>query len=474
VHALLENPAKTVVVQVAPAVRAALGEAFGLAEDGLTMGRIVTALRRLGFNKVYDTSFAADLTIVEEATEFLDRAQSGGPLPLFTSCCPAWVKLAEQDFPELLPHLSTCRSPQQMFGSLAKDVLAKELDLAREDLVVVAVMPCTAKKFEARRPELAVAGNPDVDFVLTTQELASMIKDAGLAFAELSPGSLDLPFGFKTGAGVIFGNSGGVSEAVIRFVAGNLDSRPEGRRLLEEVRGEGGRREVTLKLEHSEVRMAVVHGLANARALVQELRDGTAHFDFVEVMACPGGCVGGAGQPVAAGPATRKRRTAAIRHLDTTMDLHLPQENHYVTRCYEQHLGEANGPEAHRLLHTHYQTRRRIQGEGLALGQGDAARIPVSVCVGTACYLRGSQDLLKKVLAYVGQGGQEDLEDRVDLRATFCSEACDRGPTVKINGHTLHKATPETVKALLAEALAGNLARVAETPCAGSSSLGGH
>jgi NADH-quinone oxidoreductase subunit G len=462
VHRLLLDPAKTVVVQVAPAVRVALGELFGLQEDGLVMGRTVAALRRLGFDKVYDTAFAADLTIVEEATEFLHRVQAGGPLPLFTSCCPAWIKLAEQDFPELLPHLSTCRSPQQMFGSLAKEVLVKDMGLRREDLVVVAIMPCTAKKFEARRPELAVAGNPDVDFVLTTQELGSMIKDAGLAFGELEPESLDMPFGFKTGAGVIFGNSGGVSEAVLRFVAGHLEDTGEGRRQVEELRGEHGRKELTLKREGGDLRMAVVQGLANARTLVEEMRAGRADYDFIEVMACPGGCIGGAGQPVAPGAALRRTRAAKLRHLDRTMEFHRPQDNHLVDRCYDQHLGEPGGSRAHHLLHTRYQTRRRIQTEGIALGETGAARIPVTVCVGTACYLRGSQELLKQVLNHVEAS---ELAGAVDLRATFCSEACDRGPTVKVNGHVLHHATLEGVTGLLAAAGDGRLPRIQEAPC---------
>ena len=464
VYAALQDPAKTVVVQVAPAVRAALGEAFGL-DDGLVMGRMVAALRRLGFQKIYDTAFAADLTVIEEATEFLKRAEGGGPLPLFTSCCPAWVKLAEQDFPELLPHLSSCRSPQQMFGSLAKDVLPGDLGVARENLVVVAIMPCTAKKFEARRAEFAVNGNPDVDFVLTTQELAAMIQDSGLAFAELAPESLDLPFGFKTGAGLIFGHSGGVSEAVLRYVAGDLGATAAGQELLQEVRGENGRKEVTVTLPDRTLRLAVVQGLANARALVAEIRAGQADFDFIEVMACPGGCIGGGGQPVAAGAGVRRRRATALRHLDTAADLHRPQENHFLQQTYAQRLGQPNGPVAHRLLHTRYASRRRIQGEGIQLSGAGAARIPVSVCVGTACYLRGSQDLLKRVMDRLGT---EDGAEQVDIRATFCSEGCDRGPTVKVNGHTLHHATLDGVLDLVAAARAGSLPPQEEPPCAAS------
>ncbi len=262
-YAAIQDPRKTVVVQVAPAIRAAIGESFGAVNDTFTMGRIVSALRRLGFDKVYDTSFSADLTIWEEATEFVNRKQNGGVLPLITSCCPAWVKMAEHDFPEVLDNISTCRSPQQMFGSLAKDVLPKELGIAREDLVVVSIMPCTAKKFEAARDEFKVNGNPDVDLVLTTQELARMIQDAGIQFPELPVDSLDQPFGTKTGAGVIFANSGGVTEAVIRYAAGRLG---EEHPVIEEVRAEKNRREFTASTPLGDIKMAVVQDGRGARS----------------------------------------------------------------------------------------------------------------------------------------------------------------------------------------------------------------
>jgi NADH-quinone oxidoreductase subunit G len=441
VHAALAAPGKTVVAQVAPAVRVALGEAFGLDGDAHVMGRAVAALRRLGFAKIYDTAYAADLTIHEEAQEFLTRRERGENLPLFTSCCPAWVQLAEQEFSELLPNLSTCRSPQQMFGSLAKSVLPAELQAAREDLLVVAIMPCTAKKSEAARAELA----GDVDFVLTTQELARMIQDAGIRLGELEPEGMDQPFGLKTGAGIIFGNSGGVTEAVIRHVAGALG---EGA-VREEVRGTAGRRAVTLDLPGGQVRFMVVHGLGNARSLVEDLRAGREHCDFVEVMACPGGCACGAGQPVAE-PGVRRQRAEALRRLDASMDLRLPAENPAVTRAYRDHLGQPNSQAAHHLLHTRYGARRRMQGDGIALTEAGAGRIPVSVCVGTSCYLRGSQKLLQDLLRHVED---QDLETAVELQATFCMEACDRGPTVRVAGQVLHHAGLEAVKERLDLAL---------------------
>jgi len=444
----LGDPAKTVIVQVAPAVRSAMGEAFGVPNDTLTtMGRIVSSLRRLGFDKVYDTSFTADLTIWEEATEFISRKENGGKLPLFTSCCPAWVKLAEHDLPEILDNLSSCRSPQGMFGSLAKEVLPSELGIAREDLVVVSVMPCTAKKFEAGRPELAAQGSQDTDLVITTQELVRMIQDAGLLFSELPVGSLDMPFGFKTGAGVIFANSGGVTEAVVRYVAGQLG---EGNPVIQELRSDKRRRILELPSKLGPIRIGVVYGLAEAQQLVKEIQSGESELDFVEVMACPGGCIGGAGQPVTHSAAVRAERTQAIRRVDAALDLHCPQENHFIKAVYADRLESPNSEKAHHLLHTHYQSRRRIQGQGIALSElTGTPKIPVSFCVGTACHLRGAEGLLKQVMARVEE---EDLGDRFDIRATFCMEACDRGPTVQVDGIVLHAATVEAVMSLMHEA----------------------
>jgi len=451
VFVALGDPGKTVVVQVAPAVRAAMDEAFNTPKDSFTMGRIVAALRRLGFDRVYDTSFTADLTIWEEATEFISRKTQGGRLPLFTSCCPAWVKLAEHDLPGILPNLSSCRSPQAMFGSLAKEILPGELGIRREDLVVVSVMPCTAKKFEATRPELGQDGQPDTDLVITTQELARMIQDAGLVFPELPVESLDMPFGYKTGAGVIFANSGGVSEAVVRFVAGQLG---EEHPVIQELRSDGNRREFEVPTRLGPVRMAVVHGLAEAQRLVKEIQAGASELDFVEVMACPGGCIGGAGQPAAHSAAVRGQRTLAIRRSDAAMDLHCPQENHCIKELYAERLESPNSHTAHHLLHTHYQSRKRIQGEGIALSEGGGTpKVPVRFCVGTACHLRGAEGLLRKVLACVEQEG---LGGRFDIRATFCTESCDRGPTVKVDGVLLHGATVESVMELVRGAVMGN------------------
>ncbi len=452
VWSLLADPTKTVVVQIAPAVRVGLGECFGLKPGEITTGQIVGALRQLGFDQIYDTSFAADLTVIEEATEFLKRKQEGGPLPMFTSCCPGWVKYAEQYFPELLPNLSTCRSPQGMFGSLIKAMLPEQKQpdatgIARKDLKVVAIMPCTAKKFEAQRPELGVNGDPDVDHVLTTQELAHMIQSAGLIFNSLQPESFDMPFGFYTGAGVIFGNSGGVMEAVLRYAAEKMSGGKLERVEFAEVRGDSGLREAKITVDGTELKLAIVHGLRNAKVVAEQVRAGNSHYDLIEVMACPGGCVGGAGQPINTARNARALRTKGLYQADKLLQLHKSQENVFITECYAKYLGEIGGEKAHHLLHTTYQSRRRIAEGMLPLMQARGSqRTRVSVCLGTNCYLKGSQDVLNAVLHHAQETG---LENRLDVRAAFCLEQCEHGPNAMIDGECAHHCTAEGVIDLL-------------------------
>lgn len=448
----LEDPQKTVVAQIAPAVRVALGEAFGLEPGALTMGQIVAALRALGFDKVYDTCFAADLTVIEEATEFLGRKATGERLPQFTSCCPGWVKFAEQYFPQLLSHLSSCRSPQQMFGSLAKEVLPAELGVKRENLVVVSIMPCTAKKFEAGRPEFSRDGVRDVDHVLTTQELARMIEGAGLRFHQLQPESLDMPLGFKTGAGLIFGNSGGVSEAVLRYAAEKLSGVRLENPDFTEVRGESGVREATIRAGETELRLAVVSGLANARRVAEEAAEGKSPYDLIEVMACPGGCIGGAGQPVSPDFDVKPQRAAGLYAADKMLQLHKSQDNPYVQHAYETTLDEPGSERAHHLLHTHYRSRKRITDEDIDLAEApDHKKLQVRVCVGTSCFVRGSQTLLQTLLKTVEE---RKLEDRVDIAATFCFERCGRGPTVAVGDRVIEKCSVPMALEALDEALA--------------------
>jgi NADH-quinone oxidoreductase subunit G len=454
---LLSDPTKTVMVQIAPAVRVGLGECFGKNPGEITTGQIVAALKQLGFDQIYDTSFAADLTVIEEGSEFLERKTKGGTLPMFTSCCPGWVKFAEQYYPELLPNLSTCRSPQAMFGSLLKAMLPEQLKVERKDLKVVAIMPCTAKKYEAQRPEMGVNGDPDVDHVLTTQELAQMIQSAGILFDALQPESFDMPFGFYTGAGVIFGNSGGVMEAVLRYAAEKVTGKKLDQVEFQQVRGDSGLREATINIEGTELKLAIVHGLRNARVVAEQVRAGKSHYDVIEVMACPGGCVGGAGQPVSTVRNARALRTKGLYNADKMLQLHKSQDNVFITDCYAKFLGEIGGEKAHHLLHTTYQSRHRIADEILPLVQSESEdKVKVSVCLGTNCYLKGSQETLNGVLRHAEQN---HLEGRLDVRAGFCFEKCECGPTVMIDGEHI----PDCTAAKAVEAIDSRIAN--DNPC---------
>ncbi len=435
----IDNPNKTVVVQIAPAVRVAIGELFGMKPGTLLIGQIVAALKMLGFDKVYDTSFAADLTILEETNEFLNRKGEDKKLPLFTSCCPGWVKYAEQYYPEYLNNLSSCKSPQQMFGAIAKEILPEQLEIKREDLVVVSIMPCTAKKVEANRPEFMHGNEKEVDFVLTTQELASMIKQAGIKFENLTPESLDLPMGFKTGAGVIFGNSGGVSEAVLRYAYEKVNGIKLSKFEFLEARGNESTREAEVNLNGTVVKMAIVSGLKNAKALINKIKSGQAHYDFIEVMACPGGCIGGAGQPYIFDDKTKQERMRGIYESDKMLQLHKSQDNPYIQDLYNTCLIEPGSPKAHKLLHTKYKNRKRILESELSFVEGfDSQKMEIKVCVGTNCYLKNSQKLISRLVKYIEAKG---LKNAVDVSATFCMEKCGEGPNVIVAGEHISKCT---------------------------------
>jgi iron-only hydrogenase group A len=359
VWAALEDPNKHVIVQEAPAIRAMLGEEFGLPVGTLVTGRMIAALRRLGFDKVFDTNFTADLTIIEEGHELLERASNGGPLPMMTSCSPGWIKFIEHFYPSLLPNLSTCKSPQQMFGALAKTYYAEFAGVDPKDIVVVSIMPCTAKKFEASRPEMCASGYRDVDVVLTARELGRMIRQAGIDFVHLPDESFDAPMGQYTGAGTIFGATGGVMEAALRtvyaVVTGNnlpsLDITP--------VRGLEGVKEAAIEVgKLGEVRVAVAHGLANARKLMDKVVEGTANYHFIEIMSCPGGCVGGGGQCLPASDEKRVLRAQALYRDDQLVQkFRQSHENPAVKQLYETYLYEPLGERSHQLLHTHYVKR---------------------------------------------------------------------------------------------------------------------
>lgn len=374
----LDDPHKHVIVQTAPAIRAALGEEFGYEPGTRVTGKMVAALRRLGFNAVFDTNFAADLTIIEEGNELLSRLKRAlvdhekVALPMFTSCSPGWINYMEHFNPDMLPNLSTCKSPQQMFGALAKSYYAEKLEMKPEDIVVVSVMPCTAKKFECKRPEMSHNGVPDVDYVLTTRELARMIKEAGINFRTLPDEKQDAPLGISTGAADIFANTGGVMEAALRtayeIVTGkplpfeNLHVKP--------IAGLSGVKEASVTIEETKpewsflkgvtLNVAVAHSLSNAQKVIDRIRRGEANYHFVEVMTCPGGCIGGGGQPRLTSDEVRQKRINAIYAEDESREYRKSHENPEILKLYEEYLGKPLGEKSHHLLHTKYTEKERV------------------------------------------------------------------------------------------------------------------
>ncbi len=360
VFAAIADPEKHVIVQTAPAVRAGLGEAFGLPIGTNVEGKMVAALRKLGFDKVFDTDFAADLTIMEEATEFLDRVKNGGVLPLITSCSPGWIKYCEHYFPDMTENLSSCKSPQQMFGAVAKTYYAEKMGIDPKDIVMVSVMPCTAKKFEIGRDDQNAAGVPDVDISLTVRELARMIERAGIQFLALEDEKFDEPLGISTGAAVIFGATGGVMEAALRTAVYTLTG--EDAVDFPEVRGTDGIKEATYKVGDMDVKVAVASGLANAKELLTKVKNGEADYHFIEIMGCPGGCVNGGGQPQQ--PASvrnftdiRALRAKALYDIDAANSVRKSHENVAVKALYDEYLGKPGSHKAHEILHTTYVKR---------------------------------------------------------------------------------------------------------------------
>ncbi|HOK93340.1 MAG TPA: NADH-dependent [FeFe] hydrogenase, group A6 [Spirochaetota bacterium] len=376
VWAAIDDPQVHVVVQTAPAVRVGLGEALGMEPGAIVTGKMVAALKALGFNSVLDTDFTADLTIIEEGTELLLRLKEAlvekknVALPMMTSCSPGWIKFIEHQYPELLDNLSTCKSPQQMFGALAKTYYAKKKGIDPARMISVSIMPCTAKKFEAARPEMNSSGFRDVDYVLTTRELAHMIRQAGIDFRSLPEEKYDSIMGESTGAAVIFGTTGGVMEAALRTAYEIVTGRevPFKNLNIEPVRGMEGIKSAKIKIENvkdewkflegAELSVAVAHGLANADKLMKEIKSGKANFHFIEIMACPGGCIGGGGQPIPTSPEIRKKRADAIYVADSSLPLRKSHDNPEIKLIYEEFLHEPLGHHSHELLHTHYTPRR--------------------------------------------------------------------------------------------------------------------
>jgi len=366
VIAALNDPTKTVVVQTAPAVRAALGEEFGMEPGTRVTGQMVTALKQLGFDYVFDTDFAADLTIMEEGTELLGRLKKhlegdeNVKLPMLTSCCPGWVNFFEYNYPDLKDVPSTARSPQQMFGAIAKTYFADKIEVDRKDLVVISIMPCLAKKYECQREEFSVDGNPDVDFSISTRELAHLIKQANMDLNKLEEDDFDAPLGESSGAGVIFGATGGVIEAATRTAYELHTGKTLEKVDFEQLRGMAGIRSATVDFDGLDIHIGIAHGLGNARKLLDEVKAGKSKYHAIEVMACPGGCIGGGGQPLHHGDASiLQARTKAIYREDEEKTIRKSHENPYILKLYDEFLGEPLSEKAHELLHTHYFDKRK-------------------------------------------------------------------------------------------------------------------
>lgn len=362
----INDPEKFVVVHTAPSIRVTLGECFGMHIGTNVQGKMVAALRRLGFDKVFDTDFGADLTIVEEANEFLGRVQNGGVLPMITSCSPGWIKYCEHYYPDMLDHLSTCKSPQQMSGAIIKTWYAEKMGIDPKDIVVVGIMPCTAKKFETKRDDQAASGYPDVDYSLTTRELGRMIESAGIYLKHLPDEEFDNPLGDSTGAAVIFGATGGVMEAALRTAVEKLSGEELKSLDFTEVRGTDGIKEASYTVNGMEVKVCVVSGLANANTIMEKVKNGTADYHFIEIMGCPGGCVNGGGQPIQHAVVRnfvdlRARRAAALYEADKDMPLRKSHESEAVKRLYAEFLGEPGSHKAHEVLHTSYVARPKYK-----------------------------------------------------------------------------------------------------------------
>ncbi len=364
----INDPDIITVAQTAPAVRAGLSEEFGMAPGDNSEGKMVTALKRIGFDKVFDTNTGADFTIMEEANEFVDRVKQGGKLPMITSCCPAWVRFAEKNFPKQLDHLSSCKSPHQMFGAVIKSYYAKKFNIDPAKIYVVSVMPCIAKKYEATRKEMEADGIRDVDAVITTRELARMIKEKDLEFNSLEETQFDDPMGEATGAGAIFGTTGGVMEAALRTAADILEGKDLKEIDYKEVRGEKGIKEANITVAGKELKIAVASGLGNARKLLNDVRDGKSKYDFIEIMACPGGCVMGGGQPIKSSKIrattdVRKQRAKTLYDIDKKSTIRKSHQNPTLIKIYKEFFEKPGSEKAHKYLHTKYKKQEKYNLE---------------------------------------------------------------------------------------------------------------
>jgi NADH-quinone oxidoreductase subunit G/NADP-reducing hydrogenase subunit HndD len=356
----LEDPGLYTVVQTAPAVRVAIGEMFGLDPGTPVTGKMVSALKRLGFDRVFDTNFSADLTIMEEVSELIQRINEGGQLPMITSCSPGWINYLEYFFPHLTGHLSTCKSPQQMFGAIIKTYYAEKAGIPADRIFTVSVMPCTAKKYESQRPEMHSSGYRDVDAVLTTRELGAMLKEAGIDLLSSSEQSFDEPFGPGSGAGAIFGNTGGVMEAALRTAYEMITGEELKNLEFHQVRNLDQVKEASVDIGGMQLSVAVVHGLGNIKEILEEIGQGKSPYHFIEVMCCPGGCIGGGGQPLSKDPEIRQKRIAGLYMEDQNLPVRKSHENPVIKQLYREFLGRPLGQKSHELLHTRYQNRREL------------------------------------------------------------------------------------------------------------------
>ena len=428
VYRALQDPQLTVVAQIAPAVRAAFGEQYGIGGADV-MSVLSACLKKLGFNFVFDTCWAADLTIMEEGTEFLSRLAEGGVLPQITSCCPAWVNYCEKMAPDILPHLSSCKSPQQMFGAVMKQYFAKELKVLPELLYFVSIMPCNAKKYEAMRPEFKTDHLQDVDKVLTTSDVINMLGEKNIDPRNIAPIPVDAFFGKVSGAGIIFGASGGVAEAALRLAADRVMGKRMDSFTYEGVRGLQGVKESTIALGNSTVRLAVVSGLQNAQNLIDRMRAGDAPYDLIEVMACPGGCINGSGNPAPLLKSDTEQRLDVLYRLDQESQIRTSQDNPSVRAIYTHWLGEPSSETSHHALHTTYSRRSMRMQDVKEDVAPEMPVIDVGVCIGTNCYIKGSWKLLEGLAAELRRRG---LSERFRVKARFCTGQCEGGPNVAI------------------------------------------
>jgi len=438
VYRALHNPDLTVVAQIAPAVRAAIGEYYGM--DAATIMPILGAgLKQLGFDHVFDTCWAADLTIMEEGTEFLSRLAEGGVLPQITSCCPAWVNYCEKMAPDVLPHLSSCKSPQQMFGAVMKQYFARQLKVRPELLYFVSIMPCNAKKYEAGRPEFQTGQIPDVDKVLTTNDVITMFAEKHIDPHTIRPIPVDAFFGKVSGAGVIFGASGGVAEAALRLATERVMGKRLDSFVYEGVRGQQGVKEANIALGETQVRLAVVSGLQNAQKLIDRIRAGDAQYDLIEVMACPGGCINGSGNPAPKLSDDTEHRIDVLYRLDLDSPIRTSQDNPSVQDIYSNWLGQPDSETSHHALHTTYRRRSMRLQEIQEVRTQESPVIDIGVCIGTNCYIKGSWKLLEGLAAELKRRG---LSERFRVKARFCTGQCENGPNVVVGEKIIPAVDP--------------------------------